>query len=103
MDVSGQRHAPVALYAWELTPGAHCTEGWVGLRAGLDTEARGKILYLCRGPVCVVYGVRLQSLSAAYMNIIALTIEVGGNSETSVQFYETKWHNITEYGQFHCL
>jgi hypothetical protein len=23
--------------------------GWVGLRAGLDTEARGKILCLCRG------------------------------------------------------
>jgi hypothetical protein len=23
--------------------GTHCTGGWVGLRAGLDTEARGKI------------------------------------------------------------
>jgi hypothetical protein len=35
----------------------HCTGGWVGLRAGLDAEARGKILCLCRGsnpgrPVC---------------------------------------------------
>jgi hypothetical protein len=26
----------------ERTPGTHCTGGWVGLRAGLDTEARGK-------------------------------------------------------------
>jgi hypothetical protein len=28
----------------EKTPGTHCTGGWVGPRAGLDTEARGKIL-----------------------------------------------------------
>jgi hypothetical protein len=30
-------------------PGTHWIGGWVGLRAGLDTEARGKILCLCRG------------------------------------------------------
>jgi hypothetical protein len=30
-------------------PGTHCTGGWVGPRAGLDTEARGKIRCLCRG------------------------------------------------------
>jgi hypothetical protein len=28
----------------ERTPGTHCTGGWVEVRAGLDTEARGKIL-----------------------------------------------------------
>jgi hypothetical protein len=28
----------------EGTPGAHCTGGWVGPIAGLDIEARGKIL-----------------------------------------------------------
>jgi hypothetical protein len=33
----------------ERTPGTHCTGGWVGPRAGLDTEARGKILFPCRG------------------------------------------------------
>jgi hypothetical protein len=33
----------------ERTPGTHCTGGWVGLRAGLHTEDRGKIIYLCRG------------------------------------------------------
>jgi hypothetical protein len=26
----------------ESTPGTHCTGGWVGPRAGLDTEDRGK-------------------------------------------------------------
>jgi hypothetical protein len=41
----------------ERTPGTHCTGGWVGPRAGLDAEARGKILCLYRGsnpsrPVC---------------------------------------------------
>jgi hypothetical protein len=33
----------------ERTPGTHCTGGWVGHRAGLDTEARGKIFRVCRG------------------------------------------------------
>jgi hypothetical protein len=44
MGVSGQRHVPAALYPGERTPGTHCTGSWVGLRAGLETEARGKIL-----------------------------------------------------------
>jgi hypothetical protein len=29
----------------ERTPGTHCTGGWVGPRAGLDSEGRGKILW----------------------------------------------------------
>jgi hypothetical protein len=33
----------------ERTPGTHCTGGWVGPRAGLDTEARGKIIWPCLG------------------------------------------------------
>jgi hypothetical protein len=45
----GQRHAPAALCPGERTPGTHCTGGWVGLRAGLDTEVRGKLLCPCRG------------------------------------------------------
>jgi hypothetical protein len=41
----------------ERTPGTHCTGGWVGPRAGLNAEARRKILCLCWGlnpshPVC---------------------------------------------------
>jgi hypothetical protein len=49
MGVSGQRHAPAALYPRGKYPGTHYTGGWVGPRAGLDTEARGKILCHCRG------------------------------------------------------
>jgi hypothetical protein len=49
MGVSGQRHAPAALYPRGKDPGTHCTVGWVGPRAGLDTEARGKILFPRRG------------------------------------------------------
>jgi len=32
--VSGQQHAPAALYPRER-PGTHCTGGWVGPTAGL--------------------------------------------------------------------
>jgi hypothetical protein len=42
--VSGQSHAPPALYPWERTPGTHCAGGWMGPRAVLDTEVREKIL-----------------------------------------------------------
>jgi hypothetical protein len=45
MGVSGQRHVPAALCSRERT---HCTGGWVGLRAGLDTDG-GKILCPCEG------------------------------------------------------
>jgi len=33
--MSGQRHAPAALYPRER-PGTHCTGGWVGPSTGLD-------------------------------------------------------------------
>jgi hypothetical protein len=49
MGVSGQHHAPAALCPGERTPGTHCTGGWVGPRAGLDTEVIGKLLCPCRG------------------------------------------------------
>jgi hypothetical protein len=49
MGASGQRHAPAALYSQGKTPGTHCTEGSVGPTAGLDAEAREKILCLCWG------------------------------------------------------
>jgi hypothetical protein len=44
MGVSGQRYAPSALYPRAKDLSTHCTGGWMGPRAGLDTEARGKIL-----------------------------------------------------------
>jgi hypothetical protein len=40
--VSGQRHAPAALYPRGKDP--RYPLGWVDPRAGLDTEARGRIL-----------------------------------------------------------
>jgi hypothetical protein len=46
MRVSGQRHAPAAIYPRERTPDTHWMGGWVGPRAGLNTQARGKILSL---------------------------------------------------------
>jgi hypothetical protein len=39
--MSGQGHALATLYHGK-NPSTHWIGGWVGLRAGLDTEARGK-------------------------------------------------------------
>jgi hypothetical protein len=44
--VSGQRHARPRFTPRERTPGTHWTGGWVGPRAGMDTETRGKILVI---------------------------------------------------------
>jgi hypothetical protein len=44
MGVSGQRHAPAAIYPLGKYPCTHSTGGWVGPRAGLDTEITGKII-----------------------------------------------------------
>jgi hypothetical protein len=47
------------------TPSTHCTAGWMGPRASLDAEARGKILCLYKGsnPSCPVHSQTLYWLS----------------------------------------
>jgi hypothetical protein len=45
--VSGQCHILSSLNPTERTLGTHWTRGWVGLKAGLDTEVKGKIPLLC--------------------------------------------------------
>jgi hypothetical protein len=47
--VNGQRHVQTTLYPRGETSVTHWTGDWVGFRAGLDTEVRGKISCLCRG------------------------------------------------------
>jgi hypothetical protein len=49
MGVSGQRYALAAIYPQGKDPRYHCTGGWVGLRAGMDTEDRGKNPYASSG------------------------------------------------------
>jgi hypothetical protein len=44
MGVSSQRYAPAALYPGKMALCTHCTEGWVGPKACLDTELRVKVL-----------------------------------------------------------
>jgi hypothetical protein len=42
------------LAPWKGPPSTHCVGGWVGPRAGLDTQARGKILSLVNIVACVL-------------------------------------------------
>jgi hypothetical protein len=44
MGMSGQRQAPASLYPLGKDAGSHWTGDWMGPRACLETEARGKIL-----------------------------------------------------------
>jgi hypothetical protein len=74
MGVSGQRHALAALCPGERTLGTHCTGGWVGLRAGLDTEVGGKILCPCRGsnpdrPVSSVTNLSFSEQKYSYIGL----------------------------------
>jgi hypothetical protein len=51
MRVSGQRHAPAALYPRESTPLTLWVGGWMGLRASLDTEEKSFAFAKDRTPV----------------------------------------------------
>jgi hypothetical protein len=44
IGVSGQSHAPAALWPRGKGPGTHWTGGWVGPRAGVDTDVEEKSL-----------------------------------------------------------
>jgi hypothetical protein len=57
MEVSGQRHAR-PLFTPGKAPGTHSIGGWVGLRAGLDTESlEGKSFASARDRTPVVQSV----------------------------------------------
>jgi hypothetical protein len=47
--MSGQRYASAPLHTRGKDPWYRCTGGWVGSRAGLNTEARGEIFCISRG------------------------------------------------------
>jgi hypothetical protein len=64
MGVCGQRHAPAALCPGERTPVTHCTGDWMGPRAGLDTDARGKILSPLPGTMLSMCGLNPACVSS---------------------------------------
>jgi hypothetical protein len=46
MGVNGQHHAPVAFYQREMTPGTHCTGGWVQTGSGANPASCLFVVYL---------------------------------------------------------
>jgi hypothetical protein len=82
---SVQRHALAAFCPREATPCTQWTVFWMGLRAGLDTEARGKILCLCQGsnpsrPVCsqTLYWLSYPTSQKWHSKAVPLHAMVGG-------------------------
>jgi hypothetical protein len=72
MRVNGQLHAPAAICPRERAPDSLWIGDCLSLRAGLDTETRGKILCLCRWsnpgrPVCSQTLYWLNNLSSSYL------------------------------------
>jgi hypothetical protein len=48
MEVNCQFHALAALISGEISPGTHCTGGWVGPKTNLDAMEKRKIFGPCR-------------------------------------------------------
>jgi hypothetical protein len=69
MGVSGQRHSPAALYSRGKDPGTHWTGGWLGRRAGLDSEVRGKMWKLYIKPVTSIWRCVTNSADTVLLNI----------------------------------
>jgi hypothetical protein len=87
--MSGRRHAPAALYSWERTPGTHWIGGWVSLRAGLDTQARVKILCLCWGsnpghPICSRLLIRFKAHEKYYISKLNCLLYQCNNTNPSL-------------------
>jgi hypothetical protein len=109
MGVSGQNHAPAALYPEERTPGTHCTGGWVGPRAGLDAKARGTFSASVRNRTPVVQPVvrhYTDWASAAPHNVDTYLIsEVSGSHSSSMKmasfglFRRVAWHKFTNISE----
>jgi hypothetical protein len=61
----------------DFTPGTHWIGGWVGLRAGLDTETRGSSLCRDRTPV-------VQSVVRLETELLQLLIAIAAPAKSSV-------------------
>jgi hypothetical protein len=97
-----------------FTPGTHLTGGWVGLRAGPNTEAGGKILWLCRGskpglPACsqVIYWLGYTGspnlAQETCKSRMMFTVKMGPicSFKTLLTSYKTTWCHNTEHFHRH--
>jgi hypothetical protein len=105
----------------ERIPGTHCTGGWVGPRAGLDPEARGKILCLRRGsnpdhpvvqPVVRHYTAKLTRPRSVITENFKASMSISNAHERKHQIgfciiqqrYENKFHKtLTRSRATHCF
>jgi hypothetical protein len=90
-----------SLYSRVKDPGTHCTGGWVGPRAGLDTEARRKILSPLPGIEPRSPG-RPSSSQTLYWLSYSAHMYVSHQSETYTSSFtgiRNKKHVITKDGE----
>jgi hypothetical protein len=90
MGVSGQRHAPTALYTRGKDPGTHCTGGWVGPKAGLDSEVTVKILLPLPGiePGSPGRPVRSQDTRLTELPVSKLWYQLSSNTKIDIKVNE---------------
>jgi hypothetical protein len=73
MGVSGQYHAPAALYHSERTPGTHWIGGWAGLTVGLDIKAREKSFVSAGNQTLVFWSVLEELAQLVYPDYVYST------------------------------
>jgi hypothetical protein len=79
-------HTPAVLYPQESTPSTHWIGGWVGLRAGLDTEVRGESFASAKDQTLAVQSVDVCKILTPLL-IIIHSRKLNGLPRTRVDNY----------------
>jgi len=77
MEVSGQRHAPAALYPEERACGTNVIGVWVGSGQNLGVLEKRKKSCLCRGSKCDFLVQNLPGSILSYLSTLNVILSTG--------------------------